>query len=867
MNRSEEGSGVAVLRRFKAVPFAALLLVVMVAQAQAQSVRTHHVRREVANGQAKFLNRMPGTQTMQIDMVLTSRDPAGLDSFLQEVYDPTSPSYRHFLTPQQFTEKFGPTQQDYDAAVGFAKSYGLKVVGGSRDGMDIQLAGSVTSIEAAFNISMGVYQHPTENRSFYAPDREPTVGLPFSVWHISGLDNFATPHSALVHKSQAQTATSNATTGSGPSASYLGSDMRAAYYGGPLTGAGQYVGLLEYYGYDTADLTTYFTNANQSNNVPITGISTDGTSISCVYSKGCDDTEQILDITQAVSMAPGMSALYVFVGSTDTAILSAMSTKLPLAAQIGSSWAWSPGDPVTDDPYFKKFAAQGQNFFQAAGDSGKYTSTSTYVFPADDAYVTTVGGTDLNATGAGGAWASETTWVDGGGGYYTKDAIGIPSWQVPAITGTNLGSTTYRNAPDVAANSNFTYYVCADQTTCTANSYGGTSFAAPLWAGYMALVNQQALANGNTVLGFINPLIYSIGLSSGYSAAFHDVTSGSNGFTAITGYDLATGWGSMNGAGLLNALAGTPSGPNFTLSASPASVTVTQGSGGSSTVTATISGGFNAAIALSASGQPSGVTVGFSPASIAAPGSGSSGVTLTVASNPVTGTYPITITGIGGGITQTTTLSLTVVGPANFTISASPTAVSLARGSKGTSTITTAISGSFSSAIGLSASGQPSGVTVSFSKTSIAAPGSGTSTLTLTVGTTAATGTYPITITGTGGGLTHTTTVNLTVTVPPSFAVSVSPTSISVTRGSSGTATVTTTVAGGFNAAVALSASGQPSGVTVGFSPSSIAAPGAGTSTVTFTVSSSARRTTRSITIKATSGSTSHTTTVSLTVK
>src|SRR5208282_2779440 len=138
---------------------------------------------------------------------------------------------------------------------------------------------------------------------------------------------------------------------------------------------------------------------------------------------------QILDITQAVSMAPGLTALYVFVGSTDTAIFSSMSTHLPLSAQLSSSWTWSPSDPNTDDPYFEKFAAQGQNYFQAAGDSGKYTSRSSDVYPADDAHVTVVGGTDLATSGPGGTWVSETAWVDGGGGYYTKDNIAIPSWQ------------------------------------------------------------------------------------------------------------------------------------------------------------------------------------------------------------------------------------------------------------------------------------------------------------------------------------------------------------------------------------------------------------------------------------------------------
>ena len=132
--------------------------------------------------------------------------------------------------------------------------------------------------------------------------------------------------------------------------------------------------------------------------------------------------------------------------------------------------------------------------------------------------------------------------------------------------GDEPGSTTYRNAPDVSGNANFTFYVCADQTTCTANEYGGTSFAAPMWAGYMALVNQQALPTAMRGSGLHQSLDLYLGLGSGYGAAFHDITSGSNGYSAITGYDLATGWGSMNGAGLIAALAGAPSAPNFALS-------------------------------------------------------------------------------------------------------------------------------------------------------------------------------------------------------------------------------------------------------------------------------------------------------------
>jgi kumamolisin len=727
---------------------------------------TRHVRPQVTGGQAKFLRRLPGTQTLRIDIVLPLRDQAGLDRFLQEVYDPASPSYRHFLTVQQFTERFGPSQEDYDALVTYAKSSGFKVLGGSRDGMDVGLEGSVTSIEAAFNVSMGVYQHPTENRSFYAPDREPTLPLPFPVWHISGLDNFSIPRPAIVHRSLA--AKPNATTGSGPSGSYLGSDMRAAYYGGSaLTGSGQTVGLLEFYGTDLADVNTYFATAGQTNSVPISLISTDGTSTTCFYSQGCDDTEQTLDITQAASMAPGLSALYVFVGSTDTAILSAMTSHSPLPLQLSNSWGWSPADPSADDPYYEKMAAQGQNFFVAAGDSGAYTSKSQYVYPADDAYITSVGGTDLQTTGPNGAWSSESAWAYGGGGYYAPDAIPIPSWQKPAITPANQGSTIYRNGPDVAAEANFDFYVCADQSGCTANYYGGTSFAAPMWAGYLALVNQQAKANGNAPLGFINPLIYQIGLGSNYATDFHDITSGSNGYSAIPGYDLATGWGSPNGAGLINALAGTASAPNFAISASPSSVSVAQGKNGTSTITTTVSGGFNSAIALSASGQPSGVTVSFNPTSIPAPGSGTSTMTMSVASSTGAGTYTITVTGNGGGITHTTTVTLTVTvtGSApDFSISTSPTAITVTRGgSSGSSQITTAAMNGFNASISLFSSGQPNGVRVTFSPNTIAAPGSGTSTMRITAGQYAGTGTHTLTIKGVGGGKTHTTAVTLTV--------------------------------------------------------------------------------------------------------
>jgi subtilase family serine protease len=749
------------LRRFSTsllTRVALVSVVSVVCLAQSQSLLTHHVRETTLNGQAQYVGPLPATQPMRLVLTLPIRNQPGLDNFLKEVYDPSSASYRQFLTVEQFTAKFGPSQQDYDEVIRFAQRHSFTVVGTSRNRLNLDVTGSVASIEEAFHVTMGVYQLPAENRTFYAPDREPTTtDLAVRLWHISGMDNYSIPHPAIVHREAGH---SEATTGSGPGASFLGSDMRAAYYEGTaLNGSGQSLGLLEYYGTDLADLNTYYSNVHQTNNVPITLLSTDGTSTNCVY-PSCDDTEQTLDMTQALGMAPGMSSLVMYVGSTDAAIFNAMATRNPLNAQLSSSWTWSPADPNTDNPYFEEFAAQGQNLFQAAGDSGKWTSSSE-IYPADDVYITSVGGTDLDTSSAGGPWSSETAWVDGGGGI-SPDRFTIPSWQTAAANGCSSCSKTYRNGPDVSANANFSFYVCADQTTCTANEYGGTSFAAPMWAGYLALVNQQAVANGNHTVGFINPTLYTIGLGSSYDTDFHDVTSGSNGYSATVGYDLATGWGSPNGSGLISALAGSSSGPGFSLSASPTSVTVAQGHAGTSTITSTVTGGFDSAISLSASGQPSGVTVTFNPTSIT--GAGTSTMTMTVAASTVPGTYTITVTGTSGSTRETTTVSLTVTGTTpNFTISASPTSITVDPGNSGHSTITTTISGGFNSAIALSATGQPSRVTVSFSPSSIPAPGAGSSTMTVTVNRRARAGTYPITVKGTGGGVTHTTTVTLTI--------------------------------------------------------------------------------------------------------
>ncbi len=835
---------------------------------QAQTMRTHHVRQATQDGTARYLGNLSSAQTLRLTITLPLHNQDELDQLIQNLYDPSSPSYHKFLTVDQFTAEFGPTEQEYDSAINYFRENGLTVVDTTPNRVNLQVTGSVANVQRALHVNLGVYQHPTESRTFYAPDKEPTTGLSISLWHVDGLDNFSVPQPAgLTHIPQGASSKSGATTGSGPSASFLGSDMRAAYYGGTLTGSGQTVGLLEFYGTDLADLQTYYTNAKQTYPGSIVTLySADGTSTSCVDSRAggsCDDTEQTLDMTQALGVAPGLAHLVVFVGSSDSAIFGKMATYSPLPLQLSSSWTWSPADPSTDNPYFEEFAAQGQNLFQAAGDSGAWTTsgTASEIYPSDDPYVTSVGGTDLSTSKAAGSWSAEAAWADSGGGI-SPDKFAIPSWQVTAAGKCPSCSQSYRNGPDVSANANFTYYVCADQTACTANDYGGTSFAAPLWAGYLALVNQQRATNGNGPLGFINPSLYLIGDAGGttYSTAFHDITSGSNGYSAATGYDLATGWGSPNGAGLLNDLAATTTTSGFTVSALPTTLSIAAGSSSSATIASTTTGSFKSAVSLSATGQPSGVTISFSPTSIT--GTGSSAMSIAAGSTVAAGTYTITVKGTYGGTTSSAVITLTVTAvSAGFSISASPSSRSLAQGQSGSAVVTTAITGGFKSAITLSATGQPSGVTIGFSPTSIT--GAGSSTMSIAAGSTVAAGTYTITVKGAYGSTTSTTTFALTVTaVSASFNISVSPSAGYLLQGQSGYAVVTTTITGSFKSGVTLSATGVPPGVTASFSPASIASPGSGSADFILTVARTAKTGTYPITITGTGGGVTKTTTL-----
>jgi hypothetical protein len=519
--------------------------------------------------------QLPGTNQLCLAIGLPLRDENSLDDFLAQVYDPASTNYQHYLTLEEFTERFGPTAGDYQAIMEFARTNGLTITATHGNRLLLDVRGSVDNIQRAFHITLLAYHHPSENRDFYAPDREPSVDARLPIADISGLNNYTLPH-PLVKISPAVAGNVTNGTGSGPSGTYMGNDFRAAYLPGvTITGVGQMVSLVQFDGFYTSDIVAYASKAGLPT-VPVQTVLLDGYG-GTPTSNG--NIEVSLDIEMAMSMAPGLSKILVFEAGPSgivNDVLNAMAASNQVK-QLSCSWGWSGGPSTTTDSIFKQMAAQGQSFFAASGDSDAYTTgsssangvdnTSLANAPASNPYITVVGGTTLTTTGPGGAWSSETVW---NWGLYKGSYVGssggissyypIPNWQTGVSMSANGGSTSYRNIPDVALTADNVYVTYGNGSSATV---GGTSCAAPLWAALTALINQQTVSAGRTNVGFLNPAIYTIGKSAGFNANFHDITTGNNVssnspnlFYATNGYDLCTGWGTPFGQVLINALSG-----------------------------------------------------------------------------------------------------------------------------------------------------------------------------------------------------------------------------------------------------------------------------------------------------------------------
>jgi uncharacterized repeat protein (TIGR03803 family) len=509
----------------------------------------------VTNLGLRPIEHLAGTNRLDLSIALPLRNTSGLARLLEELYARGSANYHQFLSTEQFTERYGPSESDIQTVINFANAHGLNVTATYPNRMIVGVSASAFEIEAAFHVVLQVYQHPTENRTFYAPEAEPSLDLSVPVLQVSGLNNYSLPRPRLRATLLKDANGAAPLAGSGPSGTYMGYDFRAAYLPGyPLGGSGQSLGLVEFDGYAPADISYYETKAGLPS-VTLSNVLIDGFN---GHPTGNGQLEVSLDMEMAISMAPGLSQLLVYMakpGGSWHDLLNRMASD-NLAKQLSCSW-YIPGggpDPVADQ-IFQEMAAQGQAFFSASGDNDAYVGPIS--FPDDNPYITEVGGTTLTTSGPQGSWVSERVWNQGngigsGGGISTSYAI--PSYQMNIDMTANQGSYTKRNVPDVAMVADNVYVRSSGQDY----NVGGTSCSAPLWAGLTALINEAALDEGASVVGFINPAVYAIGKTPGFTANFHDITVGNNEspsspskFSAVPGYDLCTGWGTPLGSNLI----------------------------------------------------------------------------------------------------------------------------------------------------------------------------------------------------------------------------------------------------------------------------------------------------------------------------
>jgi hypothetical protein len=541
-----------------------------------------HVPAIVAQGRAQERGHLPGDTTVNLSLGLPLRNREALTNLLAQISDPKSPNYAHYLTPQQFTELFGPTEKDYQAVIDFARKNGFKVTKTHANRMLLNVSGRGADAEKAFGITLNQYQHPTEARQFFAPDRDPSVPAGLQIQDIEGLESFRRPmprsHPRPVPitpnaGTKSEGATSKA--GSAPGALYIGDDFRRAYVAGStLDGSGQSVALVQFDGYLASDIIAYENLAGRPN-VPLQNVLIDGFSGLPTGTGGEQETS--LDIEMVISMAPGVSKIILYEGNPQIFAPNDTLNQIAVdnaAKQVGSSWGWTGGPSLTTDQIFQQMAAQGQTYFNATGDGDAFlpNQVDNPNFPGEPSstpFITQVGGTTLTMNGNGASYTSETVWnwgvrfganFDGiGSSGGISSFYGIPSWQTNINMPARQGSATARNIPDVSMTADDVFLI-ADGGNQFAE--GGTSCAAPLWAGFMALANQQAAINGHAPLGFINPALYSIAASpASYAACFNDITTGNNAWTASaglfnarSGYDLCTGLGTPKGAALITAL-------------------------------------------------------------------------------------------------------------------------------------------------------------------------------------------------------------------------------------------------------------------------------------------------------------------------
>ncbi|GCE30267.1 hypothetical protein KDA_57510 [Dictyobacter alpinus] len=552
------------------------------ALASAQSVQRPHMQGQRNPGHAvPLLNNMkpigptPKALLLQLNVVLKFRDEVGLDTLLEAQNDPTSSHYHHYLTTQEFNSQFAPTQATVNKVVLYLRQQGMQVTAIAPNHVLIDALTTVAGAEKAFALNINNYQLKT--RVVYAPDVDPLLpaNLEDDVKYVIGLNNVALDHPINLQRGLKQLHAHP-----GPKGGFTPDELRTAYDVTPLLaakwdGTGQTVGLLELDGYDPTDIATY-RRQYQLGSLNVSNVLVDGTS----NTPGTTAIEVTLDMEAISAMAPG-AAQKVYIGPNTAAGLNDTYNRIVtdnIAKVVSVSWgecelASSSARLDALNTIFKQGAAQGQTFFAASGDAGAYDCTDNDVqklavdSPADNPYVVGVGGTTL-ITGSNKEYLTEIAWGGSlfGGILHSPGSGGgksihflRPSYQ----SGSNL-TDPQRLVPDVSANADpatgySIYFTGGKSKGAGWQVVGGTSAAAPLWAGIAVDINQALLATHVSPLGHALPALYRLYNTPQVHPPYHDVTKGSNLFyQAGPDYDLATGVGTPDAWNIMRDLQSSP---------------------------------------------------------------------------------------------------------------------------------------------------------------------------------------------------------------------------------------------------------------------------------------------------------------------
>jgi kumamolisin len=462
------------------------------------------------------------------------------------------------ISHDDFASTYGADPEHLERVRAFARAHGLRVIDSpdeiSRRTLKVQ--GTVAQLEKAFNVTLNDYDHPGGRYRGRTGSIHIPADLEEVIQGVFGLDNRpqAKPHMRF----RGLAGASDAAT---PNISYSPVQVAQLYnFPTGVTGAGQTIGIIELGGgYNPSDITNYFQSLGLTP-PNVSSVSVDGGTNSPTTPDSADG-EVLLDIEVSGAVAPGANIVVYFTPNTSQGFQDALSTAIhdttnnPSAVSIswgGPESTWTSQLMQTFDQVAQEAAALGVTITVAAGDDGSSDGVSdgsnNVDFPASSPNVLACGGTTLAS--ANGSVTSETVWNDGtnggatGGGFSTVFAQ--PTYQ-SSLAGSYSGQTG-RGVPDVSgdADPDTGYNILVDGEQ---GVIGGTSAVAPLWAGLVALLNQQL----NTRLGFINPAIYALAEPNN---GFNDITQGNNGsYSAGPGWDPCTGLGSPIGTTLATLLA------------------------------------------------------------------------------------------------------------------------------------------------------------------------------------------------------------------------------------------------------------------------------------------------------------------------